>query len=186
MKSCTIPAPSFPRNENHKVLKQRWRHFTSLKLCQCSQIPQPPPRVTSTFNRMKTTIIGLIIYKYSTLTSIHHLARQMTEGNFGLTFVPHSLNLTPETKRRNLRLPSAFISFSYTSNTEKDSSTRQAILTPVTNSRAVAHKNWMAEVKSKTSCSPSILSINFMTTRKSQIVPYWKLNTDLCVGSPQL
>ena len=124
MKSCTIPALSFPRNENHKVLKQRWRHFTSLKLCQCSQIPQPPPRVTSTFNRMKTTIIGLIIYKYSTLTSIHHLARQMTEGNFGLTFVPHSLNLTPETKRRNLRLPSAFISFSYTSNTEKDSSTR--------------------------------------------------------------
>ena len=124
MKSCSIPAPSFPRNENHKVLKQRWRHFTSLKLCQCSQIPQPPPKVTSTFNRMKTTIIGLIIYKYSTLTSIHHLARQMTEGNFGLTFVPHSLNLTPETKRRNLRLPSAFISFSYTSNTEKDSSTR--------------------------------------------------------------
>ena len=74
MKSCTIPALSFPRNENHKVLKQRWRHFTSLKLCQCSQIPQPPPKVTSTFNRMKTTIIGLIIYKHSTLISIHHLA----------------------------------------------------------------------------------------------------------------
>ena len=182
MKSCSIPAPSFPRNENHKVLKQRWRHSTSLKLCQCSQIPQPPPRVTSTFNRMKTTIIGLIIYKHSTLTRLHHLAREMTEGNFG----DLSLNLTPETKRRSLRLSSAFISFSYTSNTEKDSSTRQAILTRVTNSRAVAHKNWMAEVKSKTSCSPSILSINFMTTRKSQIVPYWKLNTDLCVGSPQL
>ena len=120
MKSCSIPAPSFPRNENHKVLKQRWRHFTSLKLCQCSQIPQPPPRVTSTFNRMKTTIIGLIIYKHSTLTRLHHLAREMTEGNFG----DLSLNLTPETKRRSLRLSSAFISFSYTSNTEKDSSTR--------------------------------------------------------------
>ena len=120
MKSCTIPALSFPRNENHKVLKQRWRHFTSLKLCQCSQIPQPPPRVTSTFNRMKTTIIGLIIYKHSTLTRLHHLAREMTEGNFG----DLSLNLTPETKRRSLRLSSAFISFSYTSNTEKDSSTR--------------------------------------------------------------
>ena len=35
----------------HKVLEQPWRHFTSLKLCKCSQIPHPSTRVSSTFCR---------------------------------------------------------------------------------------------------------------------------------------
>ena len=50
------------RNENHKVLKQPWRHFTSLKLYKCFQIPQPSSRVISTSNRIKTTTNCLIIY----------------------------------------------------------------------------------------------------------------------------
>ena len=35
----------------HKVLEQSWRHFASLKLCKCSQIPHPSTRVSSTFCR---------------------------------------------------------------------------------------------------------------------------------------
>ena len=38
----------------HKVLEYSWRHFTSLELCKCSQIPRPSPRVASTPNRTKT------------------------------------------------------------------------------------------------------------------------------------
>ena len=104
------------RNENHKVLEQSWRCFTYQKLRQCSQIPQPSPRVTSTSNRIKTTTIGLIIYKQSARTRLHHLTLSLaewlressrtpgqTQGNLGLTALPHSLDLTPETKRWNLR-----------------------------------------------------------------------------------
>ena len=68
------------RNRNHKVLDQPWRNFTSLKLCQSSPIPQPPPRVTSTSNRIKTITIGLMIYKQPTNTKLHHLIHGMTEG----------------------------------------------------------------------------------------------------------
>ena len=32
-------------------MEQPWRHFTSLKLCKCSQIPHPSTRVSSTFCR---------------------------------------------------------------------------------------------------------------------------------------
>ena len=71
--TCILIYLSNTRNENHKFFEQPWRHFTSLKLCQCSQIPQPSPRVTSTSNRIKTTKIGLIIYKHSTRTRLHHL-----------------------------------------------------------------------------------------------------------------
>ena len=35
----------------HKVLEQPWRHFTSLKLWKCSQIPHPSIRVASTSRR---------------------------------------------------------------------------------------------------------------------------------------
>ena len=35
----------------HQVFEQPWRHFTSLKLCKCSQIPHPSTRVSSTFCR---------------------------------------------------------------------------------------------------------------------------------------
>ena len=38
----------------HKVLEWSWRRFTSLKLCKCSQISQPSPRVASASNRTKT------------------------------------------------------------------------------------------------------------------------------------
>ena len=44
-----------------------------------------------------------------------------TQGNLALTSLPHSLDLTPETKRLTLDLPSVLVSFSYTRNTEKNS-----------------------------------------------------------------
>ena len=103
-------------NENHLVLEQPWRHFTSLKLSQCSQIPQPSPRVTSTSNRIKTTTIGLVIYKHSKRTRLHDLTLSLAEwqrgssctrgeiqGNLALFSLPYSFDLTPETKRWNLR-----------------------------------------------------------------------------------
>ena len=37
----------------HKVLQQPWRHFTSLKLCKCSQMPHSSPRVAPTLNTTK-------------------------------------------------------------------------------------------------------------------------------------
>ena len=37
----------------HKVLKETWKHLTSLKLWKRSQIPHPSPRVASTSNRTK-------------------------------------------------------------------------------------------------------------------------------------
>ena len=133
-------------------MQQPWRHFTSLKLCQYSQIPQQPPRVTSTSNRIKTTTIGLIIYKHSTRTRLHHLTSLQwlrgssrtpgkTQGNLALTFLPHSLDLTSETKRLTLDLPSVLVSFSYTRNTEKNSNLvilGKTRLTRVTNNRAVS------------------------------------------------
>ena len=79
MKSCADISLSNGRSENYKILEQPCRYFTSLKLCQCSQIPQLH-RVTSTSSRIKTTTIGLIIYKHSALTTLHHLACGMTEG----------------------------------------------------------------------------------------------------------
>ena len=104
------------RDENHKVLEHPWRHFTSLKLCQCSQLSQPSPRVTSTSNRIKTTTIGLVIYKHSKRTRLHDLTlsleewlrgssctRGETQGNLALFSLPYSFDLTPETKRWNLR-----------------------------------------------------------------------------------
>ena len=47
----------------YTVLEQSWRHFTSLKLCKCSQIP---PRIQNSIKpQQKPTSIGLIVYKYS-------------------------------------------------------------------------------------------------------------------------
>ena len=58
----------------------KWLHFTSLKLCTCSQITHPSPRVASTPNRTKPTTMGLTICKYSTHTKLHHLACDRSEG----------------------------------------------------------------------------------------------------------
>ena len=102
------------RHENHKVLKQPWRHFTSLNLYQCSQIPQPSPRVTSTSNRIKTTTNCLIIYirLHNALDYTASLAEWLressrtpgeTQGNLALTSLSHFLDLTPERKEWKLR-----------------------------------------------------------------------------------
>ena len=80
IKSCIDPAFSFswvtPKTE---TLEQLWKHFTFLKLCHYFQIPQGPPKVTSIFNRTKTTTIGLIIYKQFTRTKWHYLAHGTIE-----------------------------------------------------------------------------------------------------------
>ena len=60
----------------YKVFKWPWRHFTSLKLCKCSQIPYPSARVSSTSNITKPITIGL----HSTHTMLRHFAREKTEG----------------------------------------------------------------------------------------------------------
>ena len=77
MKSWTNPASLFfyvkPGAKTKNILEQPGGHFTSLKLCQCSQIPQPPSKVTSTCNRTKTITIGLIIYNNSARIKLHHL-----------------------------------------------------------------------------------------------------------------
>ena len=106
------------RNENHIVLQQPWRHFASLKQYHCSQIPQPSPRVASNSNRTKTPINGLIVYKHSTRTKLHHLTRETTQGKLRQpwgntskpwTHLPPSFPwLTTETKRWNLRSAQRF------------------------------------------------------------------------------
>ena len=64
----------------HKVLEQPWRHFTSLKLCKCYQIPHPSVRVTSTPMKQKpTTTIDLS----STITP--HTLNYTTSLAVGLT-----------------------------------------------------------------------------------------------------
>ena len=63
------------------VLKQPCRHFISLKLCKCSQIPHPSPIVPSTSNKTKTNTIGLIIYKHSTRTKLCHLTGKRLRGS---------------------------------------------------------------------------------------------------------
>ena len=108
----TLISLSNTRNENHKILEQPWRHFTCLKLCLCSQIPQLPPRVTSISNRTKTNT-SLIIYKHTTRTKLNHLTHRMTEGKLphpldntkkSWTYLlPSFLWLIPKTKRWNLR-----------------------------------------------------------------------------------
>ena len=55
-------------------------HFTSLKLCKCSQIPHPSPRIASTPNRTKTTTFGLTTYKYFTCTKLRRLTHGRPEG----------------------------------------------------------------------------------------------------------
>ena len=60
----------------YKVFKWPWRHFTSLKLCKCSQIPYPSAKVSSTSNITKPITIGL----HSTHTMLRHFAREKTEG----------------------------------------------------------------------------------------------------------
>ena len=57
----------------HKVLEWLWRHFTSLNLCKCSQIPHPELHQTPV--AQKATIIDLIIYEHSTQIKLRHLAR---------------------------------------------------------------------------------------------------------------
>ena len=58
--NCTISKTVYNGGESkknyipiHKVLEQPWRHFTSLKLCKCFQVPHPSPRVTATSSRTK-------------------------------------------------------------------------------------------------------------------------------------
>ena len=109
--SCVLIFSSKTRDENYKFFEQPWRHFTSLKLCQCFQ---PLPRVTSTSNAIKRTIIGLIMYKHSTRTRLHYLTSPQwlrgssctlgeRQGNLALTSLCYSLDLPPEAKRWNLR-----------------------------------------------------------------------------------
>ena len=74
---CVVISFSNTRNENHKVLEQSWRHFTSLTLYQYSQIAQPSPRVTSTSNRIKKPWLA------SSCTRLRHLASGISEGVLG-------------------------------------------------------------------------------------------------------
>ena len=55
-----------------KVLEQSWRPFTSLKLCMCSQKPQPASRVGSNSNK---NYHFPIICKQSTHIKLHHHTR---------------------------------------------------------------------------------------------------------------
>ena len=102
----------------HKILKETWKHLISLKLWKRSQIPHPSPRVASTSNRTKTNHHWLnhqqTIHVYThTHTYTHYvtpLAREKTEGssrtpritqgNLGLTSLPHS----PLTNTRNKKI----------------------------------------------------------------------------------
>ena len=50
------------------VLEKPWRHFTTLKLCKCSQIPNPSHRIAPTANLTKTNcrwlnLLYILIYK---------------------------------------------------------------------------------------------------------------------------
>ena len=106
----------------HKVLEQLWKHFTSLKLCKCSQISHISPRVASTPppppppTEQKPTIISLIIHKHFIYTKLHHLIRSRSEGkllnpcgskmkkwNLGLISLPHSTWSKPERERESFR-----------------------------------------------------------------------------------
>ena len=86
----------------HKVLELPWRHFTSLKLHKCSEIPHPSPRVTSISNRTKTNHCWLNLLQ---TLHIHYYANSLakrlrgssrnprvTQGNLGLTSLPHYLD----------------------------------------------------------------------------------------------
>ena len=112
----------------HKILKETWKHLTSLKLWKRSQIPHPSPRVASISNRTKTNHHWLnhqqTIHVYThthththkhthTHTCTHYVtprAREKTEGssrtpritqgNLGLTSLPHS----PLTNTRNKKI----------------------------------------------------------------------------------
>ena len=92
--------------------------------------------------KQKPTTFGLIIYKHYTHTHTHTHT--------------HTLFLIPpdqhqkQNEKKPLDLASVLISFSYSRNTKKNSSTRQIKLTRVANSRRVIHKSCM------TRCFPRV------------------------------
>ena len=130
-----------------------------LKLCKCSQIPLPSPRVASSSNGTKTKHHWLSIYKHSTSTKFCHLARNKTEGKLSNPwsntrksrthlFSLHSLDQQQKQKDKTFDSLSVLIFISYTRNKKKNPSPRKIRLTLVTNSWAVAYKSWMER------CSP--------------------------------
>ena len=81
MKSCADPASSFTWVTPGAETIKSWNNRGDISLpSNCASVLQTTPRVTSTSSRIKTTTIGLIIYKHSARTTLHHLARGMTEG----------------------------------------------------------------------------------------------------------
>ena len=140
--NCTISETVYSGGESkknyipiHKVLEQPWRHFTSLKLCKCFQVPHPSPRVTATSSRTKTNHHWLnhlqTLHTYW-ITSLR--SRKDCEGralnSWGNTrkswshLSPSLPRLTTETKCKTLDSPSILISFSYTRSKKKNSSPR--------------------------------------------------------------
>ena len=66
----------------HKVLKQPLRHFTSLKLCNCSQIPPPSLRVAPTRSKTNHRWLNHLQTLHThthTHTKLRHLARGRSE-----------------------------------------------------------------------------------------------------------
>ena len=79
----------------HKVLQQTWRHFTSLKLCKCSQIPHSSPRVTSTTNRNTLNYATSLVIRLKESFQ----TPEVIQENLCLTSLPHSLDQHQKKKR---------------------------------------------------------------------------------------
>ena len=156
----------------HKVLEYPWKHFTFLKLCKCSQIPHPSPRVASTHNRTKTNHHQLnhlqTLHKHT--LKLNHLAHDRSEGKLSnpwdnkrksWTHLPSSFHLI-KTRKTKIKLQiHPVCSFrSATPRTKKKSSPRQIKQTRVTNSQVVTHK------VCKVRCFPSI-AFTFLQQRQS-------------------
>ena len=92
----------------HKVLQQTWRHFTSLKLCKCSQIPLPSPRVTSTYNRNALNYATSLAIRLRESSKIPGA----TKRGIALTSLPHSLDQHQKQKDETLDSYSVLILFS--------------------------------------------------------------------------
>ena len=136
LKFWTDLASSFPWVAPEKKTMNSWNNPGDISLsCQGSQIRRPPPRLTSTSNRTKTTTIRLIIYIHSTRIKLHPLAHQTTDeklphqwGNTrkSWTNLPSSFSWLINTRKKKMktRSPKVLISFSYTSNKKKNWPTR--------------------------------------------------------------
>ena len=96
----------------HKVLEQTWRHFTSLKLCKCSQIPHSSPRVTSTTNRNTLNYATSLVIRLKESFQ----TPEVIQENLCLTSLPHSLDQHQKKKDKALDSPCVLILFSYTRN----------------------------------------------------------------------